>query len=91
MVEDVALSQARDFALLDELAERLDQALIAYLKMGSEAFGSEGLGRLAEQGEDLFAKRVTAGGGLRGMDCGCQFQVWTRFGVRQLQSQRLRG
>ena len=60
MREDVALSQAHDFVLVDELAESFDQTLIAYLEIGSDAFGSEWLGRLAEQNEDLFAKRIAA-------------------------------
>ena len=56
MREDVALSQADDFALVDELAESFDETLIAYLQIRSEAFGSKRLGRLAEQSEDLFGK-----------------------------------
>ena len=43
MREDVALSQAHDFALIDKLAESFDQTLIAYLETGSDAFGGEGL------------------------------------------------
>ena len=58
MRQDIALSQAHDFALLDELAESFDETLIAYLQIRSEAFGSERLGRLAEQSEDLFRKRI---------------------------------
>ena len=91
MREDVALSQAYDFALVDELAESFDETLIADLKTGAEAIGGTWLGRLAEQDEDLFAKRIAAAGGLSSMACGCEFQVWSRFGVCQLQRQRLRG
>ena len=90
MREDVALSQAHDFALVDELAESFDETLIADLKTGAEAIGGAGLGGLAEQSEDLFGERIACWG-LRGMDCGCQFQVRPRFGVRQFQRQRLRG
>ena len=58
MSEDVALSQARDFALVDELAERFDETLIADLKTGAEAIGGAWRGGLTEQSEDLFAKRI---------------------------------
>ena len=58
MREDVALSQAHDFALTDELTQSFDQTLIAYLKTGPEAFGSQRLRRLAEQSEDLFGERI---------------------------------
>lgn len=58
MREDVALSQAHDFALVDELTESFEETLIADLKTGSDAFGGERLGRLAEQSEDLFGERI---------------------------------
>ncbi len=58
MREEVALSQAHDFALIDELAKSFDETLIAYLEIRSEAFGSERLGGLAEQSKDLFGKRI---------------------------------
>ena len=58
MREDVALSQADDFALVDELAESFDETLIAYLQIRSEAFGSKRLGGLAEENKDLFGKRI---------------------------------
>ena len=90
MREDVALSQAHDFTLVDELAESFNEALIADLKTGSEAIGGAWLGRLAEQSEDLFGERIGCWG-LRRMDRGCQFQVWPRVGVCQLQRERLRG
>ena len=90
MREDVALSQAQDFVLVDELTESFDQTLITDLKIGSEAIGGAWRGGLTEQSEDLFAKRI-ARWGFHGIDGGCQFQVWPRFGVGQLQSQRLRG
>ncbi len=69
MREDVALRQAHDFVLVDELAEGFDEALIADLKTGAEAIGSAGLGGLAEQSEDLFGERIACRG-LRGMDGG---------------------
>ena len=58
MRDDVALSHAEDYALVDELAKSFDETLIAYLEIRSEAFGSERLGRLAEHSEDLFGKRI---------------------------------
>ena len=44
--------------LLDELTKAFDDSLIADLKTRTEAFGGARFGRLAEQGEDLFRKRV---------------------------------
>lgn len=58
MREDVALRQAHDVSLLDELAKSFDETLIADLETRSEAFRSERLRRLAEQSEDLFGKRI---------------------------------
>jgi len=58
LVEDIALSQAHDFVLVDELAESFDETLIADLKTGAEAIGGTWPGRLAEQSEDLAGKGI---------------------------------
>ena len=80
MREDVALSHAHDFAVVDELAESFDETLIAYVETRSEIFGGERLGRFAQQSENLLGERITRGR-LRGKDCRYPFQVGPRFGV----------
>ena len=80
MGEDITLSHAHDFAVVDELAESSDETLIAYLETRSEIFGGKRLGRFAQQSEDLLGDRI-ARRGLHGKDCGYPIQVGSRFGV----------
>ena len=84
MREDVALSQARDFALIDELTESFDETLIADLKTGADALGRARLGGLAEQSEDLLGKRIA---GRNFGSIGREPQIGSRFCIRQFQRQ----
>ena len=54
----ITLREADDFALVGELAQGFDEALIADLETGAEALGSTRLGRLGQQAEELIEKRI---------------------------------
>ena len=58
----IALRQADDLALFQELAQGFDEALVADLETGAEAVGSTRLGRLGQQSEELIEKRIAGAG-----------------------------
>jgi len=47
--------------LIGELAQGFNEALIADLETGAEAFGSTRLGRLGQRVEDFLEKRIAGG------------------------------
>ena len=76
----ITLRQADDLALLQELTQGFDEALIADLETGAEAVGSTRLGGLGQDAEELFEKRI-ASRRVHGIGGGREFQIRSRFEV----------